>query len=134
MPKNKVYIWPVDGIAAGETEIRTIPLTGLFAVKLGKASLERALWITDDKNIWEVSLDGFLLAPVNKDWRKAFGRLWNESNAKILIGRRINIAEHSSLAESRLSDLRRGLDLSDLVNLNDVEIPTFQRSEKHVRT
>lgn len=131
---DKVYIWPPDGIAEGETEKREIPLAGYFAVKFGKGRLEQALlvrklWNRLEFSHWEVYLDGFIVAPPSGDWKTAFGHLWKTAQSRshtfsLLLGRPIAYEEYAALAAARHADKQREIDLSAAVDLNSVE-PAF---------
>lgn len=122
---NLQYITPPDGLAEGETVLRDRPLVGFFAIRTAKGGLERGLAVTTAVNhyLYSIFLDGFLLAPPNKDWRTAFG--WLADKGKFVLGRRVSVAEYNQLLKLRALDKERGIDISASVNLNDVEIPTF---------
>ena len=130
---DKVFILPCDGIAEGETERMEIPRTGYFAVKFGKHHLERALFVELTKTPasylpkWHVRLDGFMVAPSSPDWTQAFGKIYEraEKFGGLLLGRPIGVDEYVRLVKARASDKERGIDLSDAVDLNSVEIPLF---------
>ena len=129
---DKVYILPCDGIAGEEIERREIPLTGYFAVKFGKGRLERALSVSLYKscglNVWEVFLDGNNVAPRSQNWRLAFGEIYDQAQKYngILLGRPLGVVEYMRLIKSRRSDKENGIDLSDSVDLNHVQPPTFR--------
>lgn len=124
---DKIFIWPADGIESGETERREFPHTGFFAVKFGRGHLEQAMHIQHEQGIWSVHLDGFLIASPSHNWQAAFGKYWTNAVARsvapMLLGRRLNYAEFSSLIVARIADKERGIDLSAAVDLNSVAIP-----------
>jgi hypothetical protein len=124
MHTDKLYIWPCDAIAQGETELREVPLQGCFAVRLGRGHLDRALCVSLTKSLWESKLDGFLIAPPHEDWKKSFGKMYENAlkfGAPILLGRRLFIPEYVRLVNARASDRERGVDISAAVDLNQVE-------------
>ena len=132
MRGEKVYILPCDGIAGEETERRETPLAGFFAVKFGRNHLERALGVQRTISEWSVYLDGFLVAPPSFVWQKAFGKIHEraEKFGGLLLGRVLTLSEYIRLVRARVSDKERGIDLSDSVDLNRVEIPFFQESNR----
>ena len=124
--KNKVYIWPCDGIAEGETEIRTVPLCGLFAVKNGRACLDRAMNIWESNGIWNVLLDGYFAAKPNENWKLAFGQIYKSAakyGVPILLGRKISISEYRSLVFSRNADAQMGVDVAAKFDINKSAAP-----------
>jgi hypothetical protein len=132
LDKNKVFILPCDGTPEGYDEPMTEPRTGYFAVKFGKGQLERALFVFRAPAYWQINLDGFLVAPASSDWREAFGDIYKTAQkfGGILLGRVISVDQYVRLVKARAADKERGIDLSGRVDLNTVEIPSFQSKEK----
>ena len=123
MPRfEATYIWPPEGVAAGETEVRTEPLEGYFAVKFKKHGMSRALSVTKlPVSGWSIYLDGSPVAAPNNDWRAAFGHIWHRAQAAmtpILTGRKLSYDEYKFLVNARQRDIRDGIDLDDDIDLN----------------
>lgn len=112
MPRNdKIMIFPHDG---------SDPVTGLFAITLGKGLPQRALSIRNPDGYWSVHLDGNLVASPSQDWRLAFGRFAKQT---IFLGERLHEAAYEKLLRLRIGDLLASKDLSKPVNLNEMEPP-----------
>lgn len=126
---DKVFILPCDGALGDNGKPMTEPRMGFFSVKFGKGHLVRAMQVECSLNgFWQVHLDGFLIAPSSKSWRKAFGDIFRASDKSngVLVGRPISVDQYCSIVKSRTADKERGIDLSATVNLNSVEPPTFR--------
>ena len=126
MSKEHVFIWPADGLTEGETTLRETPLEGYFAVRFGRKHLERALGVQLCNGLWHVHIDGFMAAPPNADWKKAFGKIWERADAigiALLTGRVLDFTQYRRMITTRMADKIRGIDITASVDLNSVETP-----------
>jgi len=129
---ERLFIWPTHNVAGHDPTGREEPLTGLFAVKLGRGHLERALSVRNVDGMWFVALDGFLLATPSDDWKSAFGSLWErgqEHGNGLLIGRRLSRDQFLALAKAREADAEKGIDLDAAADPNAITPPNFQRTQ-----
>lgn len=94
---------------------------GLYAVKLGKGTLERALGVVRSGVFWTVYLDGKPLSVPETAWRPAFGHLF-KNRVAFLYGRKLSANEYRELVKIRKLDVLNGLDLSRPVNLHSSRI------------
>lgn len=99
------------------------PQQGLFAVRLGRGTLDRALSVQQaPTKLWSAFLDGFPCATPSEHWMSALGRIY-ESCQGLLIGRRLERSEYNRLIRTRLMDTHQGVDVSKPINLNHVRTP-----------
>lgn len=99
------------------------PATGFFSVRLGKGHLHRPLMVFHDEgeNSYVVYLDGVKIAPHNKDWRIAFGKLYAGGND--LIGKRISREQYAALVKQRRLDIEKGIDLDAPFDHSQFPVP-----------
>ena len=101
------YIFPIGG---GE------PLTGIFAVKLGRGTVERGLCIAKDhENLWHVQLDGEPVSFASGDHIAAFGNLYHYV---FLNGRRIDRKEYLRIIAQNCDHESAGIDVSRKLDIN----------------
>lgn len=102
------------------------PKEGLFCVRFGKNTPDRALSVIKHDGIWQVFLDGARVADPSTSWEDAFGWIWKKQDGDVipfLMGRTLDAKEYEKIIRLRLTDARNGVDVSRPIDLSTVPTP-----------
>lgn len=113
-PEKSVCIYQTDGQV-----IEAVP--GLYAIKVGRGTPERALCVSKRASLWTIYLDGLPLSTASTEWKDAFGVIFRATPA-FLYGRSVNTVEYRALVESRRIDRLNGVDLTKPINLHTQKV------------